>query len=335
MLKKIHYQYIGALLIGLIITHITWSFFLSALTSFFYKDDLINVRNFATSEQNTLTHAYLNEKLKMTSKPAILILGSSFSYGYDLLATEAYSSLITKYFPEYKIINASRIGESGQDILKHVHYLKNQKISLDTLIIEINLFNFTASNLKTPSNTALQRKNWSDYFNKSYAAFYMLHPRGINLLTNLELNRLYAPDKRTEHLYSFTTLPDSYSEQYSEFKKKLPKYTQFLNALLSSSTEVAEHVYFFVSPIYKNGVEQTQFKVSDIQNELNDIDKICKQFPKIHCLAPSLDYPESNFMNLSHFNEQGHRNLAKHLAEQIKKNKEHQLTQVDLNEPVS
>lgn len=335
MFKQIYYKYIIALLIGLAITHITWSFFLGAITSFFYKDDLINVRNFVGEEQSPLTHAYLNEKLKGSSKPVILILGSSFSYGYDLLAKEAYPHFMTKYFPEYKIINASRIGESGQDILTHVDYLKAQKISLNTLIIEINLFNFTASSFTIPQNDLQQGKNWVDYLNNSYTNFYMLHPHGVNSIANLELTRLYAPDKKNEHIYSFAQLPDSYSEKYAAFQKKLPNYTLFLNKLFSTSSEVADNVYFFISPIYKNGVKQTQFKISDIQNEINDINKICAKFPKLHCLNPSFDYPENYFMNLSHFNEQGHRILAKWLAEQINKNGDHQLARVDLNEPVS
>ncbi|HDU8293144.1 TPA: hypothetical protein RGN14_003203, partial [Legionella pneumophila] len=109
----------------------------------------------------------------------------------------------------------------------------------------------------------------------------------------------------------------------------------FLNSLFSSASSVADHVYFFVSPIYKNGIKQTQFKVSDIQNELEDIHQICKKFSKIHCLVPSFNYTKNNFMNLSHFNEQGHRVLAKWLSEQISKTQNQQITTVELNKQVS
>ncbi|HAT8183578.1 TPA: hypothetical protein GDG03_14330 [Legionella pneumophila] len=332
MTQKIYYKYVITIIIGLIFTHLFWSYFLGGLTSYFYNKNLINVRNYEAKEQIFLTQAYLNEKLKSPSKPIMLILGSSFSYGYDLLAKEAYTHFMTEYFPNYTVLNASKIGESGQDILTHINYLKAHKIHLDTLIVEINLFNFTASSY---SITQDKNKHWFDFMNNSYSHFYLLHPHGINILTNLELNRLYAPDKKLEHQYSFAALPDSYSEKYSDFKRKLPNYTAFLNSLFSSSSAIADHVYFFVSPIYKNGIKQTQFKVSDIQNELEDIHQICKNFFKIHCLTPSFNYSKNNFMNLSHFNEQGHRVLAKWLSEQISKTQNQQITTVELNKQVS
>ncbi|HAU1606021.1 TPA: hypothetical protein JBJ19_14460 [Legionella pneumophila] len=333
MIQRIYYKYIITIIVGLVFTHLLWSYFLGGLTSYFYNKNLINVRNYEAKEQNFLTQAYLKQKLKSPTKPIMLIIGSSFSYGYDLLAKETYTHFMTKYFPNYTILNASRIGESGQDILTHINYLKAHKIHLDTLIVEINLFNFTStSSYYTAQDT---NKPWFDFINTSYSRFYLLHPHGINLLTNLELNRIYAPDKKIEHQYSFLPFPDSFSEKYTNFKRKLPNYTAFLNSLFSSALSIADHVYFFVSPIYKNGIKQTQFKVSDIQNELDDIFQICKKFSKIHCLTPSFNYSKNNFMNLSHFNEQGHRVLAKWLSEQISKTQNQQITTVELNKQVS
>ncbi|KGP63628.1 hypothetical protein EP47_03120 [Legionella norrlandica] len=218
-----------------------------------------------------------------------------------------------KYLPEYSIINASIIGESRKNILNYFNYLKTHKISVNTLVIEINLFNFTSS---TPNTN----KNHSEYLNNSYSQFYLFHPHGINLLTNLELNRLYAPDKKERHRFSFANLPDSYSEKYIDFKKNLPEYASFLNSIFSTSFEIAEHVYFFISPISREGIKQTQFNITDIENELNDLNQICQRYPKIHCLIPKPDYSKNNFMNISHFNEQGHQVISKWLAKQIKKN---------------
>ncbi|MCL5273077.1 MAG: hypothetical protein M1486_07255 [Gammaproteobacteria bacterium] len=328
--KKIHIYFI-TVFIGILFAHIVFSFTLGLLTNNFYKNTLINARNYEGKELKPISRSYLTSFINTAKKPIILIMGSSFSYGNSLPADETYANYMRHYFSDYFIMNASIIGESGEGIRDNLYYLKTKKLTVDTLVIEINLFNFTSSNSYHLDLETLSSKDmrYSSFFN-----FYLLHPHGVNSLMNLDLNRLYVLDNKSSQ-FQWAQLPDSYSIPYNEFKNRLPNYTEFLSTLFNLSSSVAHHVYFFVSPIYKNGVERTQFKVSDIQNELNDIDKICKQFPKIHCLAPSLDYSESNFMNLSHFNEQGHRNLAKHLAEQIKKNKEHQLTQVDLNEPVS
>ncbi|HDV5710154.1 TPA: hypothetical protein RJD49_001854 [Legionella pneumophila] len=333
MIQKIYYKYVITIIVGLIFTHFFWSYFLGGLTSFFYSRNLINIRNFIDSERYTLINAYLNQKLKSPKKPVILVFGSSFSYGYRLLANETYTHFMAEYFPNHTVLNASQIGSSGEDILTNINYLKAINIHLDTLIIEINLFNFTASTSIVAADTSPKR--WFDYINNSYSQFYLLHPHGINLLTNLELNRIYGPSKKIENSYSFISLPGSFSEEYSHFKKKLPMYKTFLNSLFSSASSIADHVYFFVSPIYKNGLKQTQFKVSDIQSELDDIYQICRNFTKIHCLAPSFNYSKNNFMNLSHFNEQGHRVLAKWLSEQISKTQNRQITTVELNKQVS
>ncbi|HGH4072456.1 TPA: hypothetical protein ACJITA_003031, partial [Legionella pneumophila] len=218
MIQKIYYKYIITIVFGLVFTHLLWSYFLGGLTTYFYNKNLINVRNYEVKEQTFLTQAYLKQKLKSPMKPIMLILGSSFSYGYDLLAKETYTHFMTKYFPNYTVLNASRIGESGQDILTHVNYLKSQNIHLDTLVVEINLFNFTSTS--SYYNDQNINKPWFDFMNNSYSRFYLLHPHGINLLTNLELNRIYAPDKKVEHQYSFLPFPDSFSEKYSDFKRK-------------------------------------------------------------------------------------------------------------------
>lgn len=333
MVQKIYYKYIITIILGLIFTHLFWSYALGILTSSLYKNNLVNVRNFIDRERYPLIQAYLNKKLKSPQKPVILVLGSSFSYGYRLLARETYTHFMAKYFPNHTVLNASQLGSSGEDILTNINYLKTNKIHLDTLIVEINLFNFTSSVSLIAADTS--PKYWFDNINNSYSQFYLLHPHGINLLTNLELDRIYDPGKKIEHSYSFISLPDSFSEEYSHFKKKLPMYRNFLNSLFSSSSTIADHVYFFVSPIYKNGIKQTQFKISDIQNELDDIHQICEKFSKIHCLTPSFNYSKNNFMNLSHFNEQGHRVLAKWLSGQIAKTQKQQLTTVELNKQVS
>ncbi|HAT9649309.1 TPA: hypothetical protein JBD48_16585, partial [Legionella pneumophila subsp. pneumophila] len=145
MIQKIYYKYVITIIVGLIFTHFFWSYFLGGLTSYFYSGNLINVRNFTDTERYPLINAYLNQKLKSPKKPVILVFGSSFSYGYRLLANEAYTHYMTKYFPNYTILNASQIGSSGEDILTNINYLKATNIHLDTLIIEINLFNFTSS----------------------------------------------------------------------------------------------------------------------------------------------------------------------------------------------
>ncbi|RUR20218.1 hypothetical protein ELY21_01490 [Legionella sp. km535] len=332
MKEKSLYLYFIAIITGVLLTHGLFSYIMGLATNSFYNNTLINVRNFDGHEAKPLSRSYLTHFLKSSQKPVMLIMGSSFSYGNSLSARDTYSNYIIKTFPNYFVMNASVIGESGQSYLDNLSYLKAKKISIDTLIIEINLFNFISTNSYFIKDEEFTSK---DLAYNSYFDFYFLHPHGIHSIINLDLNRLYTLEKTEDNKYKQVALPDAYSEPYNQFKDKLPNYTSFLNSLFTSSSSVAQNVYFFISPIYINGVKQTQFKVSDIENELNDIYKICEQFPKIHCLNPGFDYSESNFMNLSHFNEEGHRNLAKWLAEQLNKTQDHQLTRVDLNEPVS
>ncbi|CAM3002960.1 hypothetical protein [Legionella worsleiensis] len=324
MKEKKLYQYFIAVFSGVLLTHVLFSYIMGLVTTGFYKNTLINVRNYDGSETKPLSRSYLTNFLKKSQKPVMLIMGSSFSYGNSLSALNTYAHHLMEQFPNFLIMNASVIGESGQSYLDNLSYLKAKKISLDTLIIEINLFNFISTNSYFIDDEKFAPK---DLAYDSYFDFYFLHPHGINSILNLDLNRLYTLEQTGENKYQYVALPDAYSEPYDRFKDKLPNYTLFLNSLFSSSSSVAHNVYFFISPIYKNGVAQSQFKVSDIECELNDIYKICQQFPKVHCLNPGLDYPESHFMNLSHFNEEGHRHLAKWLARQINGDEKNQLAQ--------
>ncbi|KTD47629.1 hypothetical protein [Legionella quateirensis] len=332
MKEKKFYLYFIAIFTGVLSTHVIFSYLMGLATNNFYKNTLINVRNYDGSEVKPLSRSYLTNFLKYSKKPVMLIMGSSFSYGTSLSALDTYSNYMIKKFPNYFVMNASVIGESGQSYLDNISYLKVKKISIDTLIIEINLFNFISTNSYFTNDEEFAPK---DLAYNSYFDFYFLHPHGIHSIMNLDLNRLYVLNKKGDFTYHQIALPDAYSESYDKFQSKLPNYTKFLNSLFTSSSLIANNVYFFVSPIYKNGIKQTQFKISDIQNELNDIYKICNNFPKVHCLNTGLNYPESDFMNVSHFNELGHRKLAKWLAGQIKKNEDHELARVDLNGPVS
>lgn len=318
MLKKIYYKYIVAVLVGATFSHLVISYLLGITTSYFYDNYLINVRNFNDSEYRGLSNAYLTEKIQAAKKPILLILGSSFSYGYGLPAENTYTNYLTKNFQNYFIMNASVIGDSGSLIFDKINYLKSKKIKVDTLIIEINLFNFTSTKqYSTKYSTKENKLSIIDSLSNSFFNFYLLHPHGINLVANLDLNRLYIIGKAPENKYAFAPLPDSYSQKYSAFKKNLPNYRMFLETLLSSSKEVADNVYFFVSPIYKNGIMQSQFELADIERELSDLNDICKKIPKTHCLNPGLKFSEDNFMNLSHFNQNGHVTLAKWLSKQL------------------
>ncbi|KGP63627.1 hypothetical protein EP47_03115 [Legionella norrlandica] len=64
MIKKNYYKYILGVTLGLIVTHIFWSYFIGSLTSFLYDSSIINVRNYIDDEQISLTQAYLNQKIK-------------------------------------------------------------------------------------------------------------------------------------------------------------------------------------------------------------------------------------------------------------------------------
>ena len=113
MLKKLYYRYILYFLLGIFVTHLLLSFTLAKLTSHFYDHFMINVRKFNQNEWQSLSGAYLSEKIKHAKKPVLLVLGTSFSYGLDLKGSESYSNYLNQYLPNYDILNASvKIGRA-------------------------------------------------------------------------------------------------------------------------------------------------------------------------------------------------------------------------------
>ncbi|ASQ47450.1 SGNH/GDSL hydrolase family protein [Legionella clemsonensis] len=340
MFKTIYYKYIFTIGVGVIITHLAFSYCMGFLTSYFYREFMINVRNLNAGEYKSASQAYLAANIKTSKKPVMLVLGTSFSYGYGLNASNTYSNLLTKQFPNYFIMNASVVGDHGEGILEKLIYLKNKKLAVDSLIIEINLFNLTAGTVKNKKNQQSgyekiqkkkNKKNQQLVYDKiqkkiaglidsltdSFSLFYLFHPHGFNSISNLDLNRLYVLGPKNEHKFSFVPLPDTYSQKYAEFRQTLPRYKKFITAVLTASRDISNHVYFFVSPIYGDGVRKTQFKLEDIEKELQDLNQICHQMSGVNCLNPGIQLSESYFSNLSHYNEEGHRALSKWLAQKL------------------
>lgn len=339
MFKTIYYKYILIIFLSAILTHIAFSYFMGFLTAHFYNESIINVRNFNDSEYQSLQETYLKTTIRSSKKPVILVLGTSFSYGYDLLSKNISSHLLADFFPNYFVMNASLIGDHGEGIFQKINYLKSKKITVDTLIIELSLFNFTAGVPRIPQSSPSSVTNFSfaekdkpnnqfkrmlvklssltDSLSGSYFSFYFLHPHGFNAITNLDMNRLYKLGKKREHSYSFAALPDTYLKNYSKFKEDLPEYDKFITAMLSSSLEVAQNVYFFVAPIYGDGINKSQFNLEETSHQLLELYHICQRQETVHCLNPGIQFQEQYFMNLSHYNEEGHRVLSKWLAQKL------------------
>ncbi|WED41894.1 hypothetical protein [Legionella cardiaca] len=320
MFKKIYNKYLLAILGGLILTHIGYSYILGLVTSYIYDGFMPNIRNYEGKERYRFSSAYLTEKIRGSTKPILLILGSSFSYGYGLTLDNNFTNYLRKKMKSYSILNASIIGDSGDLMLANLKFLKSKKLFVDTLIIEVNLFNFTSSNFvitKSEIPIAADNPLTIDSLITSFSSFYLFYPHGMDSILNLELGDRYAFGTQSEHIYQFLSLPENYVESYEQFKKKFPIYTSELTSILSLASDVAKHVYFFVSPIYKEGILQNGFKLVDLEKQINDINLICKQFSKAHCLNLGIQENEKIFLNLSHFNEEGHRFLANWMSKQL------------------
>ena len=341
MLKHIYSKYIITFLGSIVAAHLIFSSLMSMSTSYFYSTVLMNVRNLKDGKEAIkMSNAYLSA-IKSSKKPVLLVLGSSFSYGHGIMTKDIYSNLLAKHFPQYSVMNASVIGNAS-GALTDINYLRAKNINVDTLIIELNLFNLTSNprslipgvNLmphlskSSPTSATLtpliKKVNFKqkytkfvDSFTNSYFNFYLLHPYGLSALSNLDLNSMYSVGLPIQTTYKSMQLPDNYSQKYSEFRKNFLIYKNLINDLLYTSSKVAKHVYFFVSPIYADGVRKTQFKLEDIEKELRDFDQICHEIPNINCLNFGVQSNEHYFSNLSHYNEKGHQYMAKYLAKRL------------------
>lgn len=327
--KNTNATYIAGVLIGMVCIYVVFSVILAKIMSCLYRDvmpDVTLVSKDANLYRNSYVRSYLVSNIKHSKLPVMLILGSSFSYGYSIPAKTTYGVIFKRFFPDYKVLNASIIGGGVARTIHSLMIMQEEKLKVDTLILELNLSN-VISDLKIGQNNSINY--YLQYFagaktldkTMPYLTIFLAKPLGFEAIKLMDLNRIanMNPEVFNECNFNWDNLPDSYFENYKVVSQLIEQHEKQLMYMFSLAQQVADRVYFFISPIDYTAVQaRSQFKVRDLQKDIVLINRLCqKSGVKIYCLKAKY-FKEENYCNLTHFNQLGHENLALWLSGQLK-----------------
>ena len=141
---KKYKKFIAFTILGVAAAHVIFSVLLSLFTSSLYDNRMINIRHadFDRGLPPTLIAPFILDNLKNDERENLVIVGSSFSWGFPFPKSETLSFHLQKTFPDKKITNISVLADSPVGTLRNLCLLKNLGVHIDTLIVEIGIANF-------------------------------------------------------------------------------------------------------------------------------------------------------------------------------------------------
>jgi len=309
--------------LGVVLAHLIFSISLSLLTSSLYDNRMINVRHvdFDRHLHASLIAPFVFDNVKSDERPDLMIAGSSFSWGYSFPKSETLSFHLQSKLSDQKVTNMSVIGDSPIGTLGNLCLVKKLGVSVDTLIVEINIANFAKrKRILTYAPPRCSDYGEWDYIDKvlPYSFFFLSSPFGLKHFSIIHDEFDYP--RPYDRKFRFKTVRDGYFNTPAEAASTYEAKKSVLVQLLETSKDVAGRVVFYIAPINAHGVSLSQYKMDDISAQIESLLSVCKEVANIECLDVRLDLDESLFMNLTHLNMVGHKYFAGYLADIINGN---------------
>lgn len=214
------------------------------------------------------------------TKPRILVLGDSFTYGIGVNDEETFCSILQSLLPGNEIINAGN-GGKGTDYALKFYRTKGKPLDPDVVVLVFCGNDFSDNQLNVYYSPDLTPKVLSQQkpFITRFAIYDWLitHSHVAGLLKSLSIKREGPP---ADH--SFRPLPPD--EELTE---------KYLRALL---TDVPSLKLFYIAPYDQNGVrEQEAFK------------RVCE---RLKVKPTYLQIGAEDYLAEGHWKPSGHRKVA-------------------------
>lgn len=315
-----HKKFILFTTLGFAAAHLIFSITLSFITSSLYDNRMINVRHldFNKDLQASLIAPFIIDNTTNSEQQKLLLAGSSFSWGYPFPKAKTLSSHLQNNLPDQKVINMSVIGDSPVGTLGNLCLVEKLGIHVDTIIVEANIANFSSITTMLTSSPprCTDYGNWA-YIDRilPYSYFFLSNPFGLAHFGIIHDEFDYQRKNDVKFRFrkvnnGYFNTPDLAQESY-EAKKSV------LIPLFETSKRIANRVIFFFTPVNAHGVSLSQYKINDIQSQIDSLLTICKKVGDIECLETQYDLDETMFMNLTHLNMKGHEYFAQYLSNVI------------------
>jgi hypothetical protein len=215
------------------------------------------------------------------TKPRILVLGDSFTYGIGVNDEETFCSILQSQMPGYEIINAGNPGK-GTDYALKFYRTKGKELEPDVLILVFCGNDFSDNQLNVYYSPDLSPKvlNQQKPFITRFAIYDWLitHSHVAGLLKSLSIKRGVSQSDGS------LIQPPPPDEQLTE---------KYLRALMN---EVPSLKIFYIAPYDQKGVrEQEAFK------------RICE---RLNVKPTYLQIGAEDYLAEGHWKPSGHRNVA-------------------------
>lgn len=301
-----------------LVAHIGWSAMVVGLLDNFYDHRIFNLRKAKNPGRDweAMSAAFLHQVLEDTTKnkrPAVLFLGSSFTYGYPWQEPIIFSSMAAKRLPDWRVANLSLIGGDIAGILGFTTCALGGDIKPDVLIAEIPLVNSIAQ--LTPNTPVSIRQCTSSGEHTDYWGLVLTRPYGLGWLSLLWDEEAYnKPDSNIQ----IEKLPSSYFATEQRFIDIKPQFALLVKDYVERLSSAANKVIVYVSPVYIAGIKEAGGDGAAVEKQIEFAYSICKENAKVTCIDPSsIQLGREMFYNLTHLNQRGHRALGEYFAQKI------------------
>lgn len=270
---------------------------------------VVEVTSFPPSVRRSLIDAYLANTVSRETRPLILVLGDSESYGAFVDERFTFSHLLAQRFPSFGTYNVSIKGAQLTDIDRIIDSLQRYRIRPAFIIFDIDFASFTRSG---------DADSDASHVLATTRLPMLLTVAGATVPT---VRSVYdfgrAQSQEAAGRFSYLPLPRSiFPTNPSD------TYDDALVRILTRMKAVSANVIAYVPPFAVAAFERYGFDETAFRRLAVHYVGMCAS-RGVRCLDLSEALPLSNFMDIIHLNRQGHVVMASRLERAIKGSGQH------------
>lgn len=346
IIKKIPVKFTIFSIIGFLGAHLLVSTICTLVIERSYRHRLVDVTR-GTGDNIISSRGKIARKIEIafghlksnysTTKPNILFLGSSYTWGYSYNEDKTFTKQIQNKYDNLNIINLSIVGTGGCELpYQSLMYMINNGMYLDKVIIEFHLSKIFKKDIELYDIPEMYNSNNNPINNiartvhayliekNPYFAYFFFNP-GINKAYTLLFDNTKGSIKEHRKML-MSTFPNDYiptEEQFHSYiKKGIPSA---IYKTINAAYKVSDEVYLMPALMNYNAAAHTGISKKRIQEQIAFVEDVTsKQYPNLKFLR--LDKNESLqddhwFRDISHLNVEGLANLASILDHTIELSK--------------
>lgn len=268
---------------------------------------MINLRLFPTETWPALAAGYI-----ASQQPApVLVIGSSFSYGFPFPAENAFPAILASETRQ-RVVNASIIG-AGLSGLYSMILCSIPDGAIDALLVEIPLVNETSHIVHGGKSSP----DCPPPARRSLLATVLHLPWGLGWLPLLDDENAF---RREKPLTTIEKVADDFFATAAQFDDaaRTELRTRIEDAFRKAS-RAARRPFLFVTPVYISGVAEGGADAETVQAQFEFALSVCREVAGPYCIDTSpLLTDRSSFSNLTHLNRRGGERIAQIVANALR-----------------